>query len=166
MSLGINNLDANLSSPAKSYLWEVVFPNPVSGDSETFTLRCQSASIPEKSLGVIKIEYKQTPGVKYPGKSRMPQTWPLTFVEGEDRAVSNAMSAWIDSIVNPKTGLGSLVVKSDIYLKLLNTDGETAQTYRMVGAYPETLTEVPLSYESETDVRYSVNFSYDRWELA
>jgi len=165
MGLDVSALDANLTNPAKTYLWEVVFPNPVSGNSETLSLRCQSSSIPERSFGTIKIEYKQTAGVKYPGKVRFPQSWSLSFVEGEDRAILNAMNAWCDTIINAKTGVGELVVKTDIYLRLLNTDGETAATYRMKGAYPETIGEVSLAYENESDIRYPVTFSYDRWEL-
>ena len=164
MSLDIGQLDANLASPAKTYLWDVVIPNPPYGSAETFSLRCQSSSIPERSLSAIKVEYKQTAGVKYPGKVKFPQSWALTFIEGEDRAIFTALNAWINSIVNAKTGIGTLVTKTDVYLKLLNTDGEEALSLRLIGVYPESLGEVSLNYTDEGDIKYPCTLSYDRWE--
>jgi len=164
--MSADSLKTNLSSPARGYLWEIIFSNPLSGDAETLMLRATSTSEPEKGVGSIKIPYKQTAGIKFPGKATFPQTWDITFVEGQDRKILDTFSSWIDKIVNAKTGIGSLLIKTDVYLNLINTDGTIGKKIKMVGVYPEKKGAVALSYEDDKEVRPTITLSYDRWELA
>jgi hypothetical protein len=161
-----DSLKANLSNPARTYLWEVIFSNPLSGNAETLMLRAISTSEPERSVGSIKIPFKQTAGIKFPGKVAFPQTWDITFVEGEDRAILDTFTDWLDKVVNSKTGLGALVIKTDVYLNLINTDGSIAKKIRLIGCYPEKMASVPLSADDDKEIRQTITLSYDRWEKA
>ena len=165
--MGQDNLGANLTNLARKYLWEVVFSNPIGGgDSDALMLRAQSTAIPGSSFGSILVHYKQTAGVKFPGKLNMPHTWTTTFVEGTDKKVFDAIYAWKQLIVHDRLGIGGpdQVIKADIYLRLLDQQGSTTSQFKMVGAYPELMDDTPVSYDEEAALMYTVTFSYDRWE--
>lgn len=162
-NMGINSLRNNLDNPARSYLWEVLFPNPLGGDTETLLLRCRSTSIPGVSVGSILLPYKQTAGIKYPGKKTYSHTWACTFVEGEDRAMWEAFYAAAQAVIHDETGLGSWGIKRDIYLHLQDTDGTISKRIKLVGAYVESQEDIALSYEEESVILVAVSFSYDYW---
>ncbi|MBE3101936.1 MAG: hypothetical protein IMZ47_06660 [Firmicutes bacterium] len=159
----------NLNNPARLYLWDVMFTNPVGGgDAESLELRCQTTAIPGRSLGEILIPFKATPGIKVPGKLNMSHSWPATFVEGTDKKVFAAIHAWNQAIINARTGIGGpdTLIKANIYIRLLDSTGACYQKIRIVGCYPQSVADVPLAFETEGVVMYSVTFSYDYWEEA
>lgn len=159
----------NLNNPARLYLWEVMFTNPIGGgDAEALELRCQTTAIPGRSVGEILIPFKATAGVKVPGKLSMSHSWPTTFVESTDKKVFAALQAWNQTIINARTGIGGpdTLIKANIYLRLLDAAGTVYQKIRMVGCYPQNVADTPLSFETEGVVMYSVGFSYDFWDEA
>lgn len=164
--MGVNSLKNNLNNPARSYLWEVLFPNPDGGDTDTLLLRCRSTSIPGVSVGSILLPYKQTGGVKYPGKKTYSHTWACTFVEGEDRAMWNAFYEMAQAVVDDETGLGSFGIKKNIYLHLIDTDGTVSLRIKLVGAYVESQDDVAISYDDDAVILISITFSYDYWTKA
>jgi hypothetical protein len=162
--MSADSLKNNLTNPARTYLWEVLFATPVGGDTDTFLYRCRSTSQPGRSVGKIHLPYKQTGGVEYPGKLTYSHSWACSFIEGEDRAMFDALYDWAQAVVNDKTGLGQAVLKTDAYLNLIDTDGTTSLKIKFVGAYLESIDEVALAQESENEIVYPAVWSYDRWE--
>jgi len=165
--MGIETLKQNLTNPARVYLWEILVPAPIGGgNSDVLTTRCQSTSIPGRSFGEIVVPYKQTAGLKFPGKLTYPHTWECTFIDAEDKAIFDAIYAWKQAIVDDFDGVGQgdNAIKQDIYLTLLTTTGEIYMTIKLVGAYPQEVGNVDLSYDAEDTVKFPVTWSYDRWE--
>lgn len=161
--MSVNALRNNLSNPARVYLWEVLFSSPLGGDPNTLLLRCRSTNIPGRSLGKIHLPYKQTGGVEYPGKITYSHTWACTFVEGEDREMWDAFYDWAQVIIHDETGLGSVDIKTDIYLNLLNTGGSSDMKIKIVGAFIESTDDIALSYDEEGEINIPVTWSYDYW---
>ena len=165
--MGADNLGANLTNLARKYLWELTFSNPIGGgDAEALMLRAQSTAIPGSSFGAILIPFKQSPGIKFAGKLNMPHTWTTTFVEGTDGKVFDAIYAWKQLIVHDRLSIGGpdQIIKSDIYLSLLDQQGSVTRRIKLVGSYPELMDDTPISYEEEAALMYTVTFSYDHWE--
>ena len=162
--MGIDALKNNLSNPGRAYLWEVLFAAPIGGDTNTLLVRCQSTQIPDRDYQDIHIPYKQTGGIQYPGKLTYSHHWDCTFVEGEDRAIFDAIYEWQNRIVNDYTGIGSTNIKRDVYLHLIDVNGHVSQRIRMIGCYLKTKPAVALAMSSEERITYSVTFSYDSWE--
>ena len=52
------------------------------------------------------------------------------------------------------------------FIHLQNTDGAIADKYKIVGSYPERMSGVQLDMASEEPIKYTITFSYDRWEVA
>ncbi len=164
--MSVDNLKANLSNVARTYLWEVMFSSPVGGgDGDALMLRCQSTVIPGRSFGSLLVPYKQSAGIKFPGKLNMTHTWNTICIEGTDKKIFDAIYQWNEVVVGVKTGIGGpdTVIKSDVYLSLLNTLGSKTTKIKLVGCYPELVDEVPISYDDESVLRYSVTWSYDYW---
>jgi len=161
-------LSNNLTNPAKTWLWDVLIPNPIGGgDNEALETRCQSTSIPGRSVGKIVIPYKGTAGIVFPGKLEMDHTWSMTYLESaSDTKTFDALYAWAQAIVNARTGLGGLdiAIKSSIYLKCLDQQGSTWLTIKVTGCYPEEISETPLAYGTQENVKFTVRWAFDRWE--
>lgn len=164
--MGVNSLKNNLNNPARTYLWEVMLANPLAGETDTLLLRCRSSNIPGVSVGAILLPFKQTGGVKYPGKKTYSHTWACTFVEGEDRKMWDTFYEQAQAIIDDESGLGAFNIKRDIYLHLINTDGTVSKKIKLVGAYVESQDDVALSYDDEGVINISITFSYDYWTRA
>ena len=165
--MSADSLAANLTNVARKYLWEVLFSSPIGGgDAEALMLRAQSTAIPGSSFGAILVPFKQSPGVKFPGKLNMPHTWTSTFIEGTDHKIFDAVYAWKQAVVHDRLGIGGpdVAIKSDIYLNLLDQLGATTNRFKLIGSYPELMDDTPLSYDEEAALIYTVTFSYDHWE--
>ena len=166
-SMSADNLKKDISNPAKTYLWEVLFADVIGGGNrDHLEIRAQSTSIPGRSFGDILVPFKGTAGIKFPGKVIMTHSWPAVFLEGNDREVWDALYAWMQAIQNVRTGLGGpdSLIKADVYLRLLDQSGAVTSKIKLVGAYPQAVDEVPLSYDDESNIMYNATFSYDYWE--
>lgn len=168
MKMSANNLKANLSNPARTYLWDVIIPDVIGTgtDTETLMLRCQSAALPARGVGDIEVKYKQTGGIRFPGRLNYSHDWQCTFIEGEDRQVFDAFYAWAQKIVHDSegVGIGDTAIKSDIILSLVNSKGEEYSNIKLVGCYVKNVGEVSLSYNEDGTVIFPVTFSFDYWE--
>ena len=165
--MSVDSLKANLTNPARTYLWEVLIPTvPGGGDADAVLLRAQSTNKPGKSVGAIHVPYKQSAGIQYHGKLSYTHTWDVTFIEGEDKKIFEAINAWMQKVVHDATnvGDGDAAIKSDIYLNLLTTTGEIYQSIKMIGCFPQEVGDVAMAYDDEATVMYPVTFAYDRWE--
>lgn len=165
--MGLDTFKANLSNPARVYLWEMLIINPVGGgDGDVLSIRCRSTSVPGKSFGNIDIPFKQTAGIRVHGKETYSHEITLEFIEGEDRKVFDAIHAWHQQTIHNRTGKGLSddELKRDMVLNLVKTSGEDWMNLKLMGCYPQAVPDVPLNYETEGEFRYSVTFAYDRWE--
>jgi len=165
--MGLDSLKSNLTNPARTYLWEVLIPVPIGdGDVETYTVRAQSTEIPGRSNGEIVIPWKQTAGIKVAGKLKYDQSWQVTFIEGEDKKVLDAVSSWQQAIVNNITGIGvgDPFYKSDVYLTTITTAGATYMKIKLRGSWVQNVGKVALSYANDGTITYPVTFAFDTWE--
>ena len=165
--MGVNSLKNNLTNPARVYLWEIILPSLIGGgDPVAITIRAQSASMPGRSVGEILVPYKATAGVKYPGKLTYSHTWDVTFIEGEDKRIFDAIHNWNQKIIDDFDGVGDGddTIKADMLLNLLTTKGVPYNSYKLIGAYPQAVGDIALDYTTEAGVIFPVTFSYDSWE--
>lgn len=167
-SMGVDSLKANLTNPARAYLWEVVVPVPIGGgDSTTYTVRAQSTEIPGRSNLQIKVPYKQTAGIAVAGKLVYDQLWTVNFIEGEDKKVFDAIQGWQQIIVDnlQGTGAGEPTYKTDVYLTTITVAGSIFMKIKLVGAWIQAVGKVALDYAGgDATIRYAVTFSFDSWE--
>ena len=166
--MGSDSLKNNLTNVARVYLWEVLFTNPIGGgDGDVLELRCQTTAVPGRSVGSIHIPFKATGGLEFPGKVTFSHSWTCSFVEGTDGKVFDALHAWLQEMGDAATGIGGLdtAVKTNIYLNLLDQEGNIYRTIKMEGCFVKAVDDTPLPYGDEAEIKYNATFSYDRWEV-
>ena len=162
----LSKLKANLTNVQRGYMWELIIPSPKGdGDTETIRLRAHTASIPGRSHGAIHVDYKQSAGFNVPGKLRFPQELTFTMIEGEDAKTHEFFYSWMQEINSDETnlGLGDVLIKGTIYMRLLSTNNSETLKLALEGAYPKSVPDVPTDMREESEIRYPVTFSYDRW---
>lgn len=168
MEMSVDVLRNNLTNPAKSYLWAVVFPKLIGGgDGTVLATRCQSAGLPGRSTNSIKIPFRGTPGFKVPGQLVMPQVWRLEFLESTvDKKTFTALYNWHQMIQSARTGLGSPdpSVKTDLYFQALDQAGQTWLTIKMIGCYLEEMGDIAMTYGNNSSMIFPASMSYDWWE--
>lgn len=168
--MGIESLKANLNSPARTFLWDVLIAAPVGGggSTETLALRCQTTNLPGRDVEDILIRYKQTGGVRFHGKLEYDHNWELTFIEGEDRAIFQTFYNWCQKVIHDANGVGipDPETKVDMVLSMLKVTGDEWLRIKLIGCYIKSIGNVALSYEENAVVRFTVTVSYDRWEQA
>lgn len=165
--MGMDTLKANLTNPARVYLWEMLIMNPLGGgDEEALSVRCQSTSVPGKSFGEIPIPFRQTAGIRIHGKETYPHTIVLTILEGEDKRIFDAIHQWHQRIVHNRTGQGlpDDEIKRELILNMLRTGGDHWMNIKLIGAWPSLIADEALAYDAEAVITYDVTFTYDRWE--
>ena len=168
-NMGIDSLKGNLTNPARTYLWQVIIPVPIKGGSTTYQLRAQSSQIPGRSNEEITIPYLQTAGIVVAGKLSYPHKWQCTFIEGEEKLIFDAIHDWQQAIVDDVfgVGVGDPSYKTDVYITLLTTQGDTFMALKIKGAWIQNNADVGLTYASgDGTVKYAVTFTYDSWEDA
>lgn len=165
--MGVDVLTSNLTNPQRIYLWEIVVPSMVgAGEGTILQARAQSTAFPGRSVGEILVPYKQTAGIKYPGKLTYSHTWAVTFVEGEDARVFSAIHAWNQLIVHDISGIsiGDDKLKANLFFKEVSTKGVDGLQIKLVGCYPQSVEDVAMDYASNDAKKLAVTFSYDSWE--
>jgi len=166
VTMNSDALKNHITNPARPYLFELVIPDPGGGDSELWRMRGQSAVIPGRSFTKHHVDFKATGGVEYAGKERYGHRWETTLIESEDRETFNAFYTWMQEVLHNKTGIGAgdTVIKRDLYITLINTDGTVGDKIKIIGCFPEEVPDTPLDMGSDDILRYTCAFSYDRWE--
>ena len=165
--MSVESIKADLSSPARNYLWEFFVPNlPGGGDIDSIRTRCQVAELPNVGSEPIVIDWKAMK-FKVAGKMNYSQTISLTFLEAEDVKIMKALYNWRALITDPETGTGGQPVdyKADAYLELLKTDGSVYLDIRLIGAYPEEVPTIGLDMKANELIKPTLTLSYDRWTL-
>lgn len=164
--MSLDTIKASLTNPLRVFLWDVIIPNLLGGgDATALQARAQSTQIPGRGVGVINVPYKQTAGIKFPGKLTYDHTWTVTFIEGEDLKVFNALYGWSQLLVHDQTGIsvGDENLKSNLFFNMISTKSTDLKQIKLEGCYPEKIDQQALSYAADGSVSFSVTFSFDKW---
>jgi|HubBroStandDraft_2_1064218.scaffolds.fasta_scaffold143613_2 hypothetical protein len=165
--MGADVLKNNLANAARTYQWDFQIPAPVgTGDTDVWLLRAQNVHIPGKSFEDIHIDYKATGGYNIPGREQYDHIFPVTLLEGEDALGFTAINSWMEQIRSAVGGTGSpdASLKTDAVLTMTDEQENPWLAIKLVGIYPKSVDNVDLNYNSSGVVKFSVTFSYDRWE--
>ena len=165
--MDVETIKSNLSSPARTYLWEFFVPNlPGGGDIDSIRTRCVVSEMPNVASEPITVDWKAM-RFKVAGKMNYGQTISLTFLESEDVKVIKALYAWRALVLDPETGTGGQPInyKADAYLELLGTDSNVYLDIRLIGSYPEDMPTIGLDMAGNDLIKPVLTLSYDRWIL-
>jgi hypothetical protein len=166
MNSSVETLKAALTSPARSYLWDVIFPVPFGGgDMQLMMVRAQTTSVPSVAVGQIKVPYRQTGGVAYHGKLQYSQQWDVEFVEGEDAEMFSEFVRGLSFVVDPASGLGlpDYALKQPVVLTLDSTMDLPYKAIQLYGCWVSKVGDINLDMKSDAEIRVKATLSFDYW---
>jgi hypothetical protein len=126
---------------------------------------CNVSAIPPLTVTPIEKQYFGRT-VKIPGDIVFGDL-STTILNTEDYSIRNAIETWMDHINSHADNVTSDNFADDdfratIELSQYGKDGAVIQTYKFFDAWPMTLTEIALSYDTASDLeQYDVTWAYN-----
>ena len=158
------NTIAGVVEPLRVYNWEIQVVRAPSGVNlpENLRFRARTCSIPGKSFDTIEIQYKWMTW-RVHGREAGDKTVEVTFWEGVDMAVYNALDGWRKAVGDWLTGKQKTKadVSGDIQIQLQNSEEKPVKTFVLRNAYLQDLAAIDLSYDTSGVVEVRATFVWD-----
>lgn len=133
-------------------------------DPRDISLLCDSVSIPGKQISTLDVQtVKQLVKVPY---GYLTDDVSLSFLLTNDYHMKTMFDAWINNIVdNDKYCVAyKKDIVTDVIIQQLDEQNTPIYGVKLEGAFPVTMSEIPLSNESANTIsRLNVSFAYDRY---
>lgn len=159
----IENVRA-IHQPQRAYEWEVEILGPSTGGLPALTVHANSFSIPELSIETMEWNHKSEKS-GYHGRIASDRTLTISFYDSEDLVAYTFFRQWFDTMHNQTTGGGAerSIIDADIILRQLAEDSETVTgRHEFVGAFPTSIGEVSLDYESSEIMTFDMTFYFQK----
>jgi len=183
----IGHRTAALPDIQKDFMWQVLIPGiskvapSATLDLEDLLIRCRSVSIPGRTTEAIKSSFMGTEQF-FAGRVTPGGTVTIEFEDTEDMLIASIFYEWQQAIfnINPKSPLtagksqrasktgfpGGDGYVLPISLLMYKYDGTLIDKSIMFhNAWVQGVSEVSLTYEGSSSVKYSVTFQFDYWTL-
>lgn len=136
-------------------------------DAETkFQFSCTGTSLPGIQSNTIDVWYMGR-AVKVAG-DRTFEALTLTILNDNDWKIRTAFEQWMNGINNHRENVGAVhpdEYQVDALLEQLDRRGNVIARYRLIGAFPEDVSNIELNYSSvDTIEDFNVTLAYQWWE--
>ena len=156
---------------ARPSLFEFDVSTPSSTGSTTglanIHFYCNVSAIPPLTVTPIESQYFGRT-VKIPGDIVFGDLT-TTIINTEDYSIRNDIEIWMDNINghNHNTGISdSESWKVTGNLKQYAKDGSSLMSFKFNGMWPQTVSEIALSYDTTSDIeQFDVTWAYDWYEI-
>tara|TARA_Y100001951_G_scaffold92269_1_gene86939 strand:+ start:68 stop:655 length:588 start_codon:yes stop_codon:yes gene_type:complete len=129
----------------------------------TFHLQCNVSAIPPLTVTPIEKQYFGRT-VKIPGDIVYGDLT-TTVMNAEDYSVRNAIEKWMNKMnghVSNKGFSNNTDWVTDLELIQYSKEGESLMYYEFIDCWPQTLAEIPLSYDTASDIeQFDVTWAYN-----
>lgn len=143
-----------------------IVPDSESNLTERIAFLCKAASLPPSILASIQVPIRGR-FVKMPGEFEYP-AWSIQVYNANNFQLRRFFEDWVSNITdrnsfNIRHRLRNNVV--DIQAVQLDRAGEPISSYKLVGAWPQSIGEIRLGHDMTNTVEeFSVTFQYQYWE--
>ena len=155
---------------ARPSLFEVTEskPSAVTGSFDNMKTQCNVSAIPPLTVTPIERQYFGRT-VKIPGDMVFGDL-STTIINTEDFSLRKPLEDWCNIINNTGTNYG----KSDnsstfgsVTLTQYNKEGKSLISWTFVDCWPQTIAEIPLSYDTASDIeQFDVTWAYNYYTQA
>lgn len=132
--------------------------------SESISFLSKAASLPASQIGTMNLAYRGRP-IRLPG-DRDFSPWTITVINSSHFALRRFFESWTNLISNRDTieSYPMTAISVDLEVHQLDRNGKVISEYKMVRAWPSTVSEIPLSYDSKDTIEeFNVTFQYQYW---
>jgi hypothetical protein len=168
MSLDVNTFKAKLTGAgARPNLFRVIinFPAFVQGDTELTSFMCKGASLPPAQIGAVMIPFRGRQ-LHVPG-DRTYEPWEVTIINDTNFNVRDALMRWsnaMNSFEGNVTSVSPDAYYTDLIVEQLDRDNNVLKSYKIVGAWPVTVGQIDLNFESSDAIeQFTATFRYLYW---
>jgi len=166
MGIALNDFKAKVQDVARPNRFLFSFASPVAGaDAETISYLCKGAQLPSKTIGEIILNW-QGMEAKIAGDPKF-EPLTLTFINDYEQAGRTTFESWMKFIADQSTNEreSQTDYKVDATVQLLGRKGETLATFKMYGAWPQSMDAVDLNTESTDQMsEFGITLGMDYWE--
>tara|TARA_B100000900_G_C20479268_1_gene674745 strand:+ start:504 stop:1034 length:531 start_codon:yes stop_codon:yes gene_type:complete len=128
----------------------------------------KSSNLPGQTLGEIAVPFRGRN--IYVTGDREFETWTTTFMNDTDFNIRNAIERWmngINDLANNTGVINSADYQSDLTIEQLDRDDTTLKTYIFRNAYPLTLGQIEVAYETTNAIEeFEVTWRYQHFEAS
>ena len=139
----------------------------------------KATSLPASTVGTYDLFFHGK-AIKVAG-DRTFETWDTTIINDEDFGIRVALEKWMNLVsdhqlnIRSRKRIGgrqkdsslregeSAPYKMDIFVTQFSKAGEHLHHYHFLGAFPTTLSAIPLDWGTQEIEEYTVTWTYDRW---
>ena len=145
------------------------FPGYAATGTETSDLSflCTAAALPGQTLEKTTVNFRGR-ALQLTGDSRTFTDWTMTVLNDTDFKLYKAFERWMNGMNNMTDNEGLVNptdYQVDYFLDHLDRDGLSIKQYAFRGAFPTTLTDIALSYETNNAVEtFDVTMAYQYFE--
>jgi len=157
------------SDVARKFMFDVTIPVPLALSSyastgRQLTFRCDNAMLPGRNIAIMDKKIGAAPVEKFPYHSSYNDVV-LDFIVNGNMGERVFFDAWLD-LVNPSTDFNFNYKASyavDILITQYDLTGNKTYQTKLIDAYPVTVNQMDLAWNSEDVHRVTVDFAYTYW---
>ena len=137
-------------------------------DVRNASFLAKSSNLPGQTLGEIPVPFRGRN--IYIAGDREFETWTTTFLNDTNFNIRNAIELWmngINDLANNTGVINSADYQSDLTIEQLDRDDTTLKTYIFRNAYPLTLGQIDVAYETTNAIEeFEVTWRYQHFEAS
>ena len=126
---------------------------------------CKAAQLPASTVDNVAVMYRGR-AVNFAGE-RAFAPWTISIYNDTTFSIRNAMERWSDGVLNMGQTNGRTNPRDyqvDLLVHQLDRNGATVKTYKFVDAYPTSIGQIALDYETNNQIEiFDVEFTYNYW---
>ena len=134
----------------------------------TASFLATATNLPGQTLGEIAVPFRGRN--IYVAGDREFEPWTVTFMNDTDFMIRNAMERWINGINNLVENTGPAVLtdyQADLSVEQLDRDDNVLKSYIFRSAYPQTMGEIALSYDTNNEIEtFEVTWRFQHFEAS
>ena len=139
----------------------------VGGETSDLSFLCTAAALPGQTLEKTVVSFRGRQ-LQLTGDSRTFTDWTMTVLNDTDFKLYKAFERWMNGMNNMTDNEGltnPTDYQVDYFLDHLDRDGLSIKQYAFRGAFPTTLGDIALSYETNNAVEtFDVTMAYQYFE--
>ena len=128
----------------------------------------KASNLPGQTLGEIAVPFRGR-NIYITGDREF-ETWTATFINDTDFMIRNAIERWMNGINDLVENTGVVApadYQADLTIEQLDRDDTTLKTYIFRNAYPLTLAQIDMSYETTNAIEeFEVTWRYQHFEAS
>jgi len=168
-TLGVDDFKSKLvGGGARPNLFKVTcnFPAYAGGNTELASFMIKGAALPASTVAPIEVPFRGRK-LKIAG-DRTFDAWTITVLNDTKMEVRNAFERWMNGINSHVTNTGKANPRdyqTDMTVEQLDKAGIVTKTYTIRGAFPASVAQIDLSYETNDAIEeFAVELQYQYWE--